>query len=87
MFPNLEAEQARNGHTNEYVARELSMSRQLYELRKKIGNFKLAEINLLVAMYKVPMDYLFSTEAMPPMLATAEPQQAQQNPAGAGTQN
>ena len=84
MFPNLEAEQARNGHTNEHVARELSMSRQLYELRKKVGNFKLVEINRLVEMYNVPMSYLFSTEAMPPVLTTNEPQQqAQQSPAGA----
>ena len=33
-YPNLAAEQARNGHTNEYVAKYLNISRPSYELKK-----------------------------------------------------
>lgn len=60
MFPNLEAEQARNGHTNEEVAKRLGISRQTYELKKKFGSFKLKEINGLLELYRADFVYLFA---------------------------
>ena len=60
MFPNLEAEQARRGQTNEYVAQALELSRQSYEAKKKNGNFKLKEILMLLKIYNATFDYLFS---------------------------
>lgn len=62
MFPNLEAEQARNGHTNEEVAKILGMTRQAYEHKKKTGKFKLKEINILIETYRVDFSYLFASE-------------------------
>jgi len=62
MFPNLEAEQARKKHTNEFVARELSISRQSYESKKRTGGFKLVEINRLLAIYSATYDYLFAID-------------------------
>jgi inorganic pyrophosphatase len=64
MFPNLEAEQARNGHTNEYVAEILGLSRQAYEIKKKTGKFKLVEIKRLTQIYNASFDYLFETKNM-----------------------
>lgn len=42
MYPNLNAEQARFGHTNEYVANFLGLSRKSYEAKKiqKLSRFK-----------------------------------------------
>jgi len=62
MFPNLEAEQARNGHTNADVATRLGLSRQAYESKKRTGNFKIVEAINLAAIYGVTCNYLFSTE-------------------------
>jgi hypothetical protein len=70
MFPNLEAEQARNGHTNESVAKELGLSRQAYEIKKKKGGFKFSEIKQLLAIYNTTFDYLFAMEVK----STPEPQ-------------
>ena len=63
MFPNLEAEQARNRHTDEYVASKLGISRQMYGRKKSLGNFKLKEINTLLEMYGTDFTYLFAMEA------------------------
>lgn len=63
MFPNLEAEQARNRHTNEEVAKRLGISRQAYEHKKKCGTFKLKEINTLIEIYGVDFSYLFALNA------------------------
>jgi DNA-binding XRE family transcriptional regulator len=63
MFPNLEAEQARRNHTNDFVAKKLGISRQSYESKKKNGGFKLKEITKLLSMYNSAFDYLFSQEA------------------------
>ena len=62
MFPNLEAEQARQGHTNAYVAEKLGVTRASYEKKKKIGCFKLKECIFLAGIYKSSLDYLFSQE-------------------------
>ena len=64
MFPNLEAEQARSGHTNAFVAEKLRISRQNYEHKKrKSGDFKLKEVETLLKMYNAEFGYLFSTDA------------------------
>ena len=62
MFPNLEAEQARRGHTNAFVAEKLGVSRASYEKKKKIGCFKLKECICLANIYMASLDYLFSQE-------------------------
>ena len=62
MFPNLEAEQARNSHKNEFIAAKLGITRQTLEKRKRVGGFKLEEINVLMSMYGNDFDYLFSLE-------------------------
>jgi len=66
MFPNLNAEQARNKHTNDFVAKELCLSRRSYELKKKTGEFKLREVNKLLDLYKCDFNYLFKTEQQKP---------------------
>ena len=63
MFRNLEAEQARNGHTDQNVADKLGISRVSYCNKKKTGKFTTLEIKALCAMYHCGFDYLFSTEA------------------------
>ena len=62
MFPNLEAEQARNRHTNAYVAEMLGISRQAYEHKKKHGTFKRGEIVYLLRFYNETFEYLFAAE-------------------------
>ena len=64
MFPNLEAEQARNGHTNEFIAVKLGITRQTLEKRKKHGGFRLEEINALLTMYGNDFNYLFSNQKL-----------------------
>jgi DNA-binding XRE family transcriptional regulator len=71
MFRNLEAEQARNGYTNQYVADFLGISRTSYENKKKSGKFTTREIKLLCKLFKCKFDYLFEDEEER-MLATIE---------------
>lgn len=62
MFNNLNAEQARLGYTNSYVASELGISRVSYESKKKTGKFTTPEIKKLCKMFKRGFDYLFETD-------------------------
>ena len=62
MFPNLEAEMARNGHTNTLTAVKLGVSRQAFENKKKTGLFKLDEIRKLLNLYGQSFEYLFATQ-------------------------
>ena len=59
MYPNLNAEQARQGHSNEYVAKLLDISRQLYERKKNIGRFTVEECRFLCNLYGANFEYLF----------------------------
>ena len=59
MFPNLEMEQGRNGHSDEYVARRLGMPQNEYCSRKESGAFVVSEIDILLDMYDKPFEYLF----------------------------
>ena len=52
MFRNLEAEQARNGMTNQEVADRIGMSRVSYENKKKSGKFYVTEITKLCTLFK-----------------------------------
>jgi len=58
MYPNLEAEQARRGHSEEYIAEALGITLQEYRTRKDSGAFSLTDTIKLVKVYDKPVDYL-----------------------------
>lgn len=60
LFPNLNAEQARYGDSNEKVAEYIGITRVSYESKKRRGNFSIAEANALCERYKCDYRYLFS---------------------------
>lgn len=62
MFPNLEAEQARNRMTNKNVADYLAVSRPTYEKKKKDGKFTINEGYRLCKLFKCKFDYLFEID-------------------------
>jgi hypothetical protein len=59
MYPNLELEQTRCGHSDEYVAQRLGISERAYRNRKKSNAIPLPEAVALVKMYDKSMEYLF----------------------------
>ncbi len=61
MFANLKAEQARNNMTNEYVAKQLGLSRVSYEHKKKSGRFVIHECKKLCFLFEKNFEYLFQT--------------------------
>nr|WP_319488608.1 hypothetical protein [uncultured Caproiciproducens sp.] len=61
MYFNLDAEQARRGHTNQYVADILEISRVSYESKKKSGKFTVPQIKQLCKMYDCDFSYLFDS--------------------------
>lgn len=69
MFPNLNAEQARYGHSNQFVADFLRLSRCSYESKKRNGKFSMDEINKLCDFYKCDYKYLFNLEPIVPCIA------------------
>ncbi len=62
MFPNLEAEQARNRMTNMQVAEKLDLSRASYENKKRTGKFYVSEIRMLCELFDCTYEYLFAAE-------------------------
>lgn len=66
MFPNLNAEQARYGHTNQHTASVLGLNRCTYEAKKRSGRFSMDEINKLCELYRCSYSYLFSNEPITP---------------------
>jgi hypothetical protein len=60
-FLNLDAEQGRYKHTNEYVANYLRLSRVSYEQKKRSGRFSVPECKALCTLYKCSFEYLFET--------------------------
>lgn len=66
MFPNLQAEQGRQGMTNQDVANVLCLSRQSYEQKKKSGNFTVSECKALCDLFHTSFNYLFSEEVIIP---------------------
>lgn len=61
MYKNLDAEQARKGHSNALVAECLGISRQAYENKKKTGKFSAIECKKLCILYGCTFEYLFAT--------------------------
>jgi hypothetical protein len=59
MYPNLETEQSRFGHSDEYVAQRLGITAEEYRTRKESSAILLSEGMALVEMYGKSMDYLF----------------------------
>jgi hypothetical protein len=59
MYPNLEVEQTRRGHSDEYVARKLGITERAYRNRKESNAMPLSEAVALVDMYDKSMEYLF----------------------------
>lgn len=61
MFPNLDAEQARNRMTDEDVANELGMKRAAYGRKKQNGRFVADECLRLCKLFRCSFEYLFAT--------------------------
>lgn len=61
MYPNLNAEQARKGLTNEEVAQGLNMKRQSYERKMQTGRFLVSECKTLCSLFHSNFEYLFET--------------------------
>lgn len=62
MLLNLNAEQARRRHSDEYVAQLLKITRQNYLQKKQTGKFKMEEIRVLLKLYNCKFEYLFATD-------------------------
>ena len=60
MFPNIKAEQARNGFTNADMANKLNLSRVSYESKLKSGRFVVCEIIALCHLFGCNFEYLFT---------------------------
>lgn len=61
MFPNLNAEEARKGLSESKVAIAIGINPNTYASKKRIGSFKLSEINKLLRLFNCSFDYLFTT--------------------------
>lgn len=59
MFPNLNAEQARYGKSNDEMASFLKMSRVTYEAKKQNGAFSISDANTLCDFFNCEYQYLF----------------------------
>ena len=59
MFPNLEIEQDRHGHSDAYVAEKLAITQQEYRSGKESGTFTASKADMLLTMYNKPFEYLF----------------------------
>ena len=70
MFPNLEAEQKKNWHTDACIAKKLNLSKRSYESKKKTGRFNLWEMRCLVTLYETSFEHLFAIadESTPPQI-------------------
>jgi len=61
MYPNLDAEQARRGHSDGYIASALGISVEEFQARKASKTMELPEAEALAAMYGWSTEYLFET--------------------------
>lgn len=59
IYPNLRAEQAKSGHSDEYVASVLGIPRSTYGNKVNTGRFKVEEIRKLCELYGCDFSYLF----------------------------
>ena len=67
MFPNLSAEQARHGKTDDDIAAVLNISRVSYGAKKRDGRFSITEANALCDYFECPYTYLFSESVLLPV--------------------
>lgn len=65
VFPNLRAEQARNGFSNLEVASRIGLSRSAYEQKCKSGRFLVDEAAALCALFNCRYEYLFDRKSAP----------------------
>lgn len=73
MFPNLNAEQARYGKSNDDMASFLGMSRVTYESKKRDGNFSISDANTLCDYFKCEYRYLFEESPLIPRTWDKQP--------------
>ena len=66
MYPNLNAEQARYGDSDEVVSKLLCMSRASYNTKKKKGKFDIEQAAFLCNRYVNDINYLFSKVPLNP---------------------
>ena len=62
-FPNLEAEKARRGLTDDDLARHLGLTRTAYTKKKNGKRFSIAEIRSLLSLFDSTFEYLFHDAA------------------------
>ena len=62
MFPNLKAEQARKGMSNQQVAEYIGVCRKTYENKLRAGNFFVEESRKLCELFECDFYYLFATD-------------------------
>ena len=58
MYPNIEAERARNGYTITQLCAELSIERGTYYKWQKTGNIPASQLIKLSNIFKTSTDYL-----------------------------
>ena len=58
LYPNIEAERARKGWSEEELANKLGVSRKTYYNWVKKGKIPMEKIDLLSEIFKVSTDYL-----------------------------
>lgn len=59
-YPNIKAEQARKGLTNQQVADHLGICRNTYEAKLRRGYFYVEEAQELMELFGSDFDYLFA---------------------------
>ena len=59
-YPNIKAEQARNGLTNQQVANHLGICRNTYEAKLSRGYFYVEEAQALMELFGCDFEYLFA---------------------------
>lgn len=63
MYPNLETEQVRHGHTDEQVASLLGLTPQEYRAQKASNSIRSSDAAALAEMYCQSTEYLFGAGA------------------------
>lgn len=58
-FPNLEAEKARRGLTDDDLAQHLGLTRTAFTKKKNNKSFSLTEIDTLLTLFGSTFEYLF----------------------------
>jgi len=63
LYPNLDTEQARHGHTDEQVAGMLGLTPQEYRAQKASKTIRSSDAAALAEMYSQSTEYLFGAGA------------------------